>query len=179
MLEVVGVVFLLTIVGFAVFGLFMAFYWEPGHRPLVVIPPPDGATIEIDGKAVCTNVPRYTDEQSLRACVNALPTGHHTIVTRSAGGAELHKDVVDIARGGATYAASHELPTGKCLVLATYDYATVAIAIPGSGPRRDPVAAGVVELGRIDDVLVEPPRSMQSKDSNAARVALRLIDCPQ
>ena len=174
-----GLLFVVGVVGVVAYGLFRMLYWDPRHRPLVVLPHPSGGSVEIDGVAVCTGLPAYANEAGARPCSVVIEPGVHTVVTKSAAGAEVHRDTAQIAQGESTYLVSHELPPGQCLALVMYAYKEVVIDIPGlsHGPPRKPVAAGFADLGAIDDLLKAPLRTVQSQEKEAKRIALRLEEC--
>lgn len=177
LVEGFGIVFMLAVVGVAGTGLFGAFYWDPRHRPLVVVPPPGGGEVTVDGASVCHAAP-WTTEGALHPCSITLAVGTHAVAIKSGeGGVVIQHADVTTTQGATTFLYAPELPPGKCLALVTYAYAEVVIPTLGSSSPQKPVALGFTDLGEVDYLFVEPPKRIESSEKDATRTAVRVVDC--
>jgi hypothetical protein len=173
----------LGFVGFAVLlvgagvGVMYLVSWDERHSPVVVVPPPQGGSVEIDGDVRCRDLPAWTDEASVRPCSATLTVGQHVVVMRDPGGKELSRDVVKVFKGS-DYVLSHELPAGECLVVESTTYSDGPTII-GSFPREPGrVATGLVAVGgRLEERFTEPPKEIISRGKLESHYALRLRPC--
>jgi hypothetical protein len=183
-LNAFGYLLIALFVGGAGYMGFKVSYWDPRHRPVVVIAGDTRAPwkIEVDGVAQCASVPSARGEQGLTPCRFDLAVGDHVLVAKAADGSELHRVNARVEMGAEQYLWLPELPRDLCVFRQTVEYNKVQpIAFGfGSGPPAHPqLAAGFQGVGNVEDWFTPPPGqiSTKSREASLSRVALRLQAC--
>jgi hypothetical protein len=178
-LEWLGVLGIILVVGVAGYGLFRMLYWDPRHRPVVVIGSETRSPwqIESDGRAQCNSLAPAHDEAGLRQCRFVLEPGDHVLLAKGADGTEIRRANVHVTLGDQDYLWLPDLPQDRCVFKQIVKYSREP-ALPGFGaPKHPQLAPGFHELSAVSYWFEGPPSRISTKERDPERLAIRLKPC--
>jgi hypothetical protein len=179
--EVAGALVIIAVVVVACVGIFEAAYWDPRHRPVVVL---GGATdtpwnVRVDGAdAKCASLNQVRGEPAA-VCELVMPVGDHEISVRGASGKDVFHATASIAKGDDVYLWAPEVPAGLCMFRETLEYQEVVIPVGfgAAGPKRERLEPGFRNVGKVDFWFNSAPGRIQSHEKEDTKHAIRLVAC--